>query len=113
VTDTALIDLLVLGAELEPARREGLLEDLSDLVLRHSGAQAWAYAREVGDGAAYAAGRPMRRPHYRVRVTLPVAATPGVRERLARDVACRVLRAERAYPRPEDLPRVAVSFEPG
>jgi head-tail adaptor len=110
VTPTALIDLLVLGAELEPARREGLLEDLSDLVLRHSGAQAWAYAREVADGAAYAAGRPMSKPHYRVHVTLPVAATAGVRERLAREVACRVLRVERAYPRPDDLPRVSVSF---
>ena len=110
MTPTALIDLLVLGAELEPARREGLLEDLSDLVLRHAGAPAWAYAREVADGAAYAAGRPMAKPHYRVRLTLPVAATAAVRERLARDVARRVLRAERAYPQPDDLPRVSVSF---
>ena len=110
MTDTALIDLLVLGAELEPARREGLLEDLSDLVLRHSGAEAWAFAREVADGAAYAGGRPMLKPHYRVHVTLPVASTAGVRERLAREVARRVLRVECAYPKPDDLPRVSVSF---
>ena len=110
MTDTALIDLLVLGAELEPARREGLLEDLSDLVLRHAGARAWAFAREVSDGAAYAGGRPMLEPHYRVQVTLPVAATARVRDQLAADVARRVLRVERAYPAPEDLPRVAVSF---
>ena len=110
MTPTALIDLLVLGAELEPARREGLLEDLSDLVLRHAGAQAWAYAREVADGAAYAAGRPMAKPHYRVHVTLPRAATAELQERLAGEVALRVLRVERAYPELDDLPRVAVSF---
>src|SRR5689334_16708925 len=110
MSTTALIDLLVLGAEIEPARREGLLEDLSDLVLRHAGARAWAFAREHADTTGYAHGKPMLEPHYRVHVTLPVAATAGVRDLLAGEVARRVLRVERAYPRPEDLPRVSVSF---
>ena len=110
MSDTALIDLLVLGTELEPARREGLLEDLSELVLRHAGAPSWAFAREHADSTGYAAGRPMLRPHYRVHVTLPFAATGAVRERLASEVARRVLRVECAYPTADDLPRVNVSF---
>jgi hypothetical protein len=110
-----LIDLLVLGAELDPARREGLLEDLAELVRRRlgdsaPGAHAWSYCREVAGSDAFEDGRPMTAPHYRVHVTLPVAASPSLREALADELARRVLRTERAYPSAADLPRVAVSF---
>jgi hypothetical protein len=115
MTCPALIDLHVLGAELEPARREGLLEDLSDLVRRHvaelaPGTHAWAFAREVAGWEAYEDGRPMERPHYRLHVTLPVAAGDAAREALATQLARRVLRTEGPYPSAADLPRVAVSF---
>jgi hypothetical protein len=106
-----LIDLLVLGTELEPARREGLLEDLAELVRRHfAGAHAWSYCREVAGSEAFEDGRPMTAPHYCLHVTLPVAASASLREALADELARRVLRTERAYPSAADLPRVAVSF---
>lgn len=119
VTRPALIDLLVLGRQLDPARREGLLEDLTDLVERHLDsagadlipARAWAFAREVDEGAAFASGRPMAQPHYRLHVSLPAPChEAAVHEELAAALARRVLRTERAYPGPEDLPRVDVTF---
>lgn len=119
MTRPALIDLLVLGRQLEPASREGLLEDLTDLVERHLDtagadaipARAWAFAREVDEGAAFASGRPMAEPHYRLHVSLPTSChDPAVHEELAAALARRVLRTERAYPRAEDLPRVDVTF---
>ncbi len=119
MTRPALIDLLVLGRQLEPARREGLLEDLTDLVERHLDtagadaipARAWAFAREVDEGAAFASGRPMAEPHYRLHVSLPCCDDdPDCHHDLAAALAHRVLRTERAYPRAEDLPRVDVTF---
>ena len=116
VSAPALIDLLVLGGELEPARREALLEDLTDLVRRHLAAalpdaQAWAFAREVGGAQAFRDGRPMAEPHYRLLVSLPPDGCDCTNEEeLAGRLARRILQTERPYPTEADHGRVSVRF---
>lgn len=94
-----LIDLTYPAGTFTPDARMALVGQLTTVLLRAERAPdteffrsiAWVHVHELPDGAALAAGRPVREPTFRVQVTIPEGALSGRRKEELVSEATRVI----------------------